>query len=73
MEAYWIKKCGGYENYTKAPIFHQQQQGISRARKMSVAAKRKAEFAAAQTEEKQNCKKKKAPMTAEVRVIVCAF
>ena len=72
MEAYWIKKCGGYDNYTKAPIFHQNEQSITRARKMSVAAKRKAEFAAAQTEEKQNCKKKKAPMTAEVRVIVCA-
>lgn len=70
LEAHWIKKCDGYDNYVKAPIFQIKEQSITRARKMQ-NAKRKADFAASQTEEKKICKKKKAPMTAVVRVIVC--
>jgi len=52
----------------KAPIFHQDKQDISRDRKLTTSAKRKAEFAAAQTEEKKTKKNKKAPMKPEVRV-----
>lgn len=73
LEKYWIQKCGGWEQYTNAPIFHQQEQSISRERKMAPSAKRKADFAAAQTEQKQKSKKKKAPMTVKVSVVCLAL
>jgi len=55
----------------KAPIFHQDMQDISRERKMTFNAKRKAEFAAAQTEVKKTKRNRKAPMKPEVRIYYC--
>ena len=46
----------------KAPIFNQEKQDICRDRKERPDTKRKADFAAAQTEQKKKHKKKKAPM-----------
>ena len=69
LERYWIQKCGGWEEYTKAPIFQQEEQAISRGRKVSSNAKRKSEFAAAATDEKKKSKMKKAPMTVKVSVM----
>jgi len=70
LEKYWINECGGWDVYTKAPIFHQEDQDICRERKISTNVKRKAEFAASQTEEKKLCKNKKLAMTPKVNYIL---
>ena len=70
LEKYWIEKCGGYEEYTKATIFQSKKQDIARDRKQSGNKKRKAEFAEAQTEEKKTSKSKRKILSTKVSNIV---
>jgi hypothetical protein len=67
LEKYWVERCGSYEKYVEAPIFHQEDQEICRKRKSSTS-KRKNNFADAQTDTKKKSGRiRKSPMSPQVK------
>ena len=66
IERYWIKQCGGYEEYLKADILWQEEQDISRNRIVR-GEKRKRDFVEAhKSERKKRVRPRKSPLSNDV-------